>query len=87
MNSVIPCPNPIGCNWPACSLNCQWRPGKENHGVLLDAALEQVKSLPPMTKEQIEAQAKSWVITNNLMLPNPEMTREEAEAIYDRIER
>lgn len=29
MNSVIPCPNPKGCNWPACPLDCQWRPGTD----------------------------------------------------------
>src|SRR5260221_726320 len=28
-NSVIPCPNPKGCNWPACPLDCQWRPGRD----------------------------------------------------------
>jgi hypothetical protein len=30
MNSVIPCPNPEGCNWPACPLDCKWRPGRED---------------------------------------------------------
>jgi hypothetical protein len=28
MNSVIPCKNPVGCNWPACDLSCNWRPGR-----------------------------------------------------------
>lgn len=27
-NSVIPCPNPDGCNWPACPQVCPWRPGR-----------------------------------------------------------
>lgn len=27
-NSVIPCPNPTECNWPACPLDCKWRPGR-----------------------------------------------------------
>jgi hypothetical protein len=29
VNSVIPCPNPDGCNWPACPLDCKWRPGRQ----------------------------------------------------------
>lgn len=52
----------------------------------LDALLEKVKTLPPMTKVQIEAQRKSWVI-GEMMLSHPEMSRERAEAIYDEVVR
>jgi membrane carboxypeptidase/penicillin-binding protein len=48
----------------------------------LDALLAKVKDMPPMTKEQIEAQRKSWVI-GEMMLSNLGMTREEAERIYN----
>jgi hypothetical protein len=48
----------------------------------LDALLAKVKDMPPMTREQIEAQRKSWVI-GEMMLEHPEMTREEAERIYN----
>ncbi len=37
----------------------------------------------PLTKAEISAQRKSWVI-GELMLSHPEMTRDEAEAIYRR---
>ena len=37
-----------------------------------------------MTKEERDAQRKSWVI-GNLMLDHPDMTRDEAVAIYDRV--
>jgi hypothetical protein len=48
----------------------------------LDALLAAAKDMPPMTKEQIEVQRKSWVI-GEMMLSNPGMTREEAERIYN----
>lgn len=48
----------------------------------LDALLKKVADLPPMTAEQKEAQRRSWVI-GNLMLDNPDMSREDAEWIYD----
>lgn len=50
----------------------------------LDALLAAVKNMPPMTKEQIAVQRKSWVI-GEMMLEHPEMTREHAERIYDSI--
>lgn len=46
--------------------------------------LERAKDLPPPTRQQIEAQRKSWVI-GEMLLEHPEMTREEVEAIYDRV--
>lgn len=39
---------------------------------------------PPMTKEEIAAQRKSWVI-GEMMLEHPEMTRDDVEAIYDKL--
>lgn len=58
-----------------------------NFGVLVNAKLaellERAKDLPPPTRQQIEAQRKSWVI-GEMLLEHPEMTREEVEAIYDR---
>ena len=36
-----------------------------------------------MTPEEYKAQQRSWVI-GQLMLTHPEMTREKAEAIYDK---
>ena len=50
----------------------------------LDALLAKVKTLPPMTKEEKDAQRKSWVI-GEMMLEHPEMTREEAERIYNAV--
>ena len=41
--------------------------------------------LHKMTPAEIHAQRRSWVI-GNIMLSNPEMTREEANAIYDKVE-
>lgn len=37
-----------------------------------------------MTKEERAAQRKSWVI-GEMMLEHPEMTRDEAAAIYDNV--
>lgn len=48
----------------------------------LDALLARAMALPPMTPAQIEAQRRSWVI-GEMMLSNPNMTRERAAAIYD----
>lgn len=52
----------------------------------LDALLAKAKTLPPMTKEQREAQRKSWVI-GEMMLSHPEMSRKDAEFIYDNLDR
>ena len=46
--------------------------------------LEEARKLPPMTKEQIAVQRKSWVI-GEMMLEHPNMTREEAERVYDEV--
>lgn len=48
----------------------------------MDELWEAVKKRPPMTKEQFFLQQRSWVI-GEMMLGHPEMTREEAERIYD----
>ena len=37
-----------------------------------------------MTREELDAQRKSWVI-GEMMLEHPEMTREEAEAIWEKV--
>ena len=50
----------------------------------LNRLIEAARKLPPMTKEQRAAQRKSWVI-GEMMLARPEMTREEAERIYDEV--
>jgi len=50
----------------------------------LAALLERARNLPPMTEEQIAIQRKSWVI-GEMMLEHPEMSREEAERIYDEV--
>lgn len=48
-------------------------------------ALEHFAKLPKKEKQaMLAAQRKSWVI-GELMLAHPEMTREEAEQIYDRV--
>jgi hypothetical protein len=46
---------------------------------LLRAALKR-----PMSKDEIAAQRKSWVI-GEMMLSHPDMTREEAERIYSEV--
>ena len=48
---------------------------------LLDALLENAKNRV-MSSFEIETQRRSWVI-GELMLSNPDMTRAQAEAIYD----
>lgn len=40
---------------------------------------------PEQQREERRAQRKSWVI-GNMMLDNTDMTREHAEAIFDKIE-
>lgn len=52
---------------------------------LLKQAKEAVDAMTPEQKRQMHAvQRKSWVI-GEMMLEHPEMTREEAAAIYDQI--
>lgn len=46
----------------------------------LDALLAAAKNAPPMTKDELRAQRKSWVI-GEMMLEHPEMTREYAERL------
>ena len=46
--------------------------------------LEDARKLPPMTKEQIDAQRRSWVI-GEMLLEHDDMTREEADRIYDEV--
>ena len=46
----------------------------------LDALLAKAKG-HKMTRAEIDAQRKSWVV-GNMMLDHPEMTREEVERIY-----
>lgn len=46
---------------------------------LLEAARNHV-----MTPDEIRAQRKSWVI-GEMMLEHPDMTREQAEAIYNKV--
>lgn len=53
-------------------------------GPELEALLERARNLPPMTKEQIAEQRKSWVV-GEMMLEHPEMTREEILAIYEKV--
>ena len=50
----------------------------------LDALIERARN-HVMTKEERDAQRRSWV-RGELMLEHPEMTREEADAIMDRAE-
>lgn len=49
----------------------------------LDALLEKCKNIP-ITKEMLRAQQESWVI-GEMMIEHPEMTREQAKAIYDSV--
>jgi hypothetical protein len=44
--------------------------------------LAEVRNRPPMTKAEIDAQRRSWVI-GQMMLSHPEMAREDVERIYD----
>lgn len=46
------------------------------------ALIEATRKLPPMTREQIEAQRRSWVI-GELMLQHESMSLAEASALYD----
>ena len=55
----------------------------KTHPELLER-LAKAKDLPPMTKMELAAQRKSWVI-GNMMIKYPQMTREEAERIYDKV--
>jgi len=50
----------------------------------LDALLAEVKKRPPMTMAEREVQQRSWVI-GEMMIEHPEMSRADAEAIYDSI--
>lgn len=61
-------------NWPSKPINT------DPH---LLALLEKAKGYV-MTKEEKDAQRKSWVI-GEMMLGHPEMTREQAEAIYAKV--
>ena len=49
----------------------------------LDALLAKAKD-HVMTKDELRAQRKSWVI-GEMMLEHPEMTREEVERIYEQV--
>jgi hypothetical protein len=59
----------------------QFPPSKPNPelAALLEAAKNHV-----MTKAERDAQRKSWVI-GEAMLEHPEMTREEAERLYQKV--
>ena len=57
-------------------------PGDISMSGVLDALFELARKLLPMTKEQIARQHKSRVI-GEMMLANPEMSREEADRIYE----
>jgi len=59
----------------------QLSPSKPNPE--LDALIERAKN-HVMTKAERDAQRKSWVI-GETMLAHPEMTREEAERLYQRV--
>lgn len=62
-------------------------PAKENHKLdaLLRRAVAAFDALSPEEKrEHMRAQRKSWVI-GEMLLENPEMTREEAARIYDEV--
>lgn len=50
----------------------------------LTRLLKLVRSLPPMTPAQEEAQRRSWVV-GEMMLSHPDMSRERAERIYDEV--
>jgi hypothetical protein len=51
----------------------------------LNALIQAVKNRPPMTKAEIALQHKFWVI-GEMILEHPDMSREEAERIYDSVE-
>lgn len=52
---------------------------------LVKEAVERFNALPMEKQNEMRrAQRKSWVI-GNMLLDHPEMTREHAEAIYDRL--
>ena len=54
---------------------------------LADEALARLHALPPEQQAaHWQAQKKSWVI-GELMLEHPEMTRERAADLYDRVSR
>jgi hypothetical protein len=54
-------------------------------GRLIERAVAAYKAMTPAEKREMhEAQRRSWVI-GELMLEHPEMTRDEAENIYDRV--
>lgn len=57
--------------------------GRRNTHPELLALLEKTKGCV-MTKEERDAQCKSWVI-GEFMLSNPDATREYAEKIYERV--
>lgn len=60
-------------------------PVRPELAVLLKQAIDAFNALTPEQKrEHMAAQRKSWVV-GELMLSNPEMTRDEASAIYDRV--
>lgn len=51
----------------------------------IERAVATYNSMTPQQKREMhEAQRRSWVI-GNMMLDHPEMSREHAENIYDRV--
>lgn len=53
---------------------------------LVRESVARFEALPPDKQAQLrEAQRRSWVI-GNMLLDHPEMTRERAAAIYDRLD-
>jgi hypothetical protein len=60
-------------------------PANPDLGALIKRAVAAYKAMSPEEKRVMhEAQRRSWVI-GELMLEHLDMTREQAEAIYDRV--
>lgn len=54
---------------------------------LIRESVARFAALPPERQKEIRnAQRKSWVI-GEMLLEHPEMTREEAERVWDKVER
>ena len=64
-------------------MRCKPIPDNVELGRLIERSVAAYKAMTPTKKREMhEAQRRSWVI-GEMMLEHPEMTREEAERLYE----
>lgn len=50
----------------------------------LERLITEARRRPPMTREETDAQCRSWVI-GEMLIEHDDMTREKAELIYEQV--